>query len=153
MNKANMKIFVISALMVALLSLAACSSATLESAPTATKDQQTDVYVPVVEKGFSESDDLASREVSEAYPDLEPETQTQEVEVIPLHTAYPESELDDDSLVDRENSQEEAIPVTPEEPVQIIKPTPRGDELVATDPSTVILASGKFQLVELFAFW
>jgi len=32
------------------------------------------------------------------------------------------------------------------------KPTPRAG-LVATDPSTVSLASGEIQLVEFFAFW
>jgi hypothetical protein len=31
--------------------------------------------------------------------------------------------------------------------------TPRGDELEATDPETVALASGGLQLVEFFAFW
>ena len=40
-----------------------------------------------------------------------------------------------------------------EEPIQEIKPTPRGNDLVATNPSTVKLASGGLQLVELFAFW
>jgi len=33
------------------------------------------------------------------------------------------------------------------------KPTPRGNDLVATDPATVNLASGQLQLVEMFAFW
>jgi hypothetical protein len=33
-----------------------------------------------------------------------------------------------------------------------VKPTPRAG-LVATDPSTVNLASGEIQLVEFFAFW
>ena len=31
--------------------------------------------------------------------------------------------------------------------------TPRGDALEATDPETVVLASGGLQLVEFFAFW
>ena len=37
-------------------------------------------------------------------------------------------------------------------PTATIPPTPRA-ELVGTDPSTVNLASGDVQLVELFAFW
>lgn len=32
-------------------------------------------------------------------------------------------------------------------------PTSRGDELAATDPTTVNIASGKPQLIEFFAFW
>jgi hypothetical protein len=31
--------------------------------------------------------------------------------------------------------------------------TPRGDALEATDPETIVLASGGLQLVEFFAFW
>lgn len=31
--------------------------------------------------------------------------------------------------------------------------TPRGDQLEATDPNTVTLASGGLQLIEFFAFW
>jgi predicted small secreted protein len=46
---------------------------------------------------------------------------------------------------------------TESEPIQsaeasVEKPTPRVG-LVATDPSTVSLASGEIQLVEFFAFW
>ena len=153
MNKANIKILVISVLMVVLVSLAACSSAAPESAPTATKEQQSDVYVPVVEQDLTESDDLTSGEVSEAYPDIKPETQNQEIEVMPLNTAYPEPELDEVSVVEKENFQDVDNPEPPKEPVQVIKPTPRGNELVATNPATINLASGKLQLVELFAFW
>jgi hypothetical protein len=35
---------------------------------------------------------------------------------------------------------------------QTVAPTPRAD-LYATDPASVTLASGKVQLVELFAYW
>lgn len=38
-----------------------------------------------------------------------------------------------------------------EEPVAVA--TSRGPQLVATDPSTVNLASGEPQLIEFFAFW
>ncbi|MFN2237726.1 MAG: hypothetical protein ACK2U1_26130 [Anaerolineales bacterium] len=148
-----MKIFILSTLMIALLSLAACSSVTIENTPIATRDQQTDVYIPVVGKDVSENDELVSDEESEAYPDLEPETQYQEIEVVPHDSAYPDPESDQVSIDENENSQEEANPLPLEEPIEVIKPTPRGNELVATDPSTINLASGQLQLVELFAFW
>ncbi len=38
-----------------------------------------------------------------------------------------------------------------EEPAVVV--TPRGNDLEATDPSTVNLASGEPQLIEFFAFW
>jgi hypothetical protein len=153
MNKPNMKIIIIAALMIALFTLAACSSAEIENAPTATKDQQSDVYVPIIEKDVSESDEYASEEVSDAYPELEPETENQEVEALPQNTAVADSQSDEVPMVEGGDSQEERYPVTQEEPTQVIKPTPRGNKLVATNPSTVKLDSGKLQLVELFAFW
>jgi hypothetical protein len=153
MHKSNMKIFVISALMIALFSLAACSSATIENAPTATKVQQSEVYVPVIEKDVSKSDEYVSEEVSEAYPELESETENQEFEALPQNTAVADPESDEVLMMENEDSQEEAQPLPQEEPTQVIKPTPRGNELIATNPSTVILDSGKLQLVELFAFW
>ena len=139
--------------MVALFFLAACSSTASESAPIVTKGQQSDVYVPVVEKDVSESDKTVSGEVTEDYPDLRPENQNQEVKDFPDKTAYPDPESDQVSMVEGEDFQEDAYPVPQEEPTQVIKPTPRGKELVATNPSAVILDSGKIQLVELFAFW
>jgi len=39
-----------------------------------------------------------------------------------------------------------------EEPIVVI-PTSRGNELEATDPTTVNIASGEPQLIEFFAFW
>lgn len=47
--------------------------------------------------------------------------------------------------------EEDAIEVEPVE-TQVVLPTPRA-ELYATDPSSVSLASGDFQFVELFAYW
>jgi hypothetical protein len=41
---------------------------------------------------------------------------------------------------------------TEESPTEVVVPTPRS-EMAGTDPSTVNLASGKLQLVEIFAFW
>jgi hypothetical protein len=153
MKKSITKILVTSALMIALFSLASCSFAITESTPTTSKEQQSDVYVPVIEKEVSESEELVSGETSEAYPDLEPDTQNQEIEVLPQHAVDPDPVSDDVSMVGGEDFQEEANPLPQEEPTQVIKPTPRGNELVATNPSTVNLDSGKLQLVELFAFW
>jgi hypothetical protein len=44
---------------------------------------------------------------------------------------------------------ETEVPV--EEPVAVA--TSRGNDLHATDPATVNIASGKPQLIEFFAFW
>ena len=41
----------------------------------------------------------------------------------------------------------------PAEEVVVALPTSRGNELEATDPSTVNIASGGPQLIEFFAFW
>ena len=45
-----------------------------------------------------------------------------------------------------------ALPTEKPEEAAPAQPAPR-TELVATDPATVSLASGKVQLVEFFAFW
>lgn len=47
------------------------------------------------------------------------------------------------------------IPVETEPPTEevVIQPTSRGDELEATDPTTVNIANGEPQLIEFFAFW
>jgi hypothetical protein len=148
-----MKIFVISSMMITLFSLTACSSTVSESNLIAPNDHHTDFYVPVNDKDVSESDQIVEDEFSEAYPNLEPEYQNQEVDVLLQNTAYPEPESDEVPVVEGEDSQKEAYPVPQEEPTQVIKPTPRGNYLVATNPSTINLSSGKLQLVELFAFW
>jgi len=41
----------------------------------------------------------------------------------------------------------------PTEEVVVALPTSRGNELEATDPLTVNIASGEPQLIEFFAFW
>jgi hypothetical protein len=46
----------------------------------------------------------------------------------------------------------EVSPAPVNEPPPPVKPTPRA-QLAATDPSQVVLAAGKPQLVEFFAFW
>ena len=46
-------------------------------------------------------------------------------------------------------------PVETEPPTEeiVVQPTSRGDELEATDPTTVNIANGEPQLIEFFAFW
>ncbi len=46
-----------------------------------------------------------------------------------------------------------AVISEPTEAMVVALPTSRGEELHATDPETVNLASGKPQLIEFFAFW
>jgi len=41
----------------------------------------------------------------------------------------------------------------PTEEIIVALPTSRGNELEATDPATVNIASGEPQLIEFFAFW
>ena len=68
---------------------------------------------------------------------------------------YPDSSVDEVTAAEVEDaypsSDATAENVEGEEPAP--KPTPRGDALEATDPTTVSLASGQYQLIELFAFW
>jgi len=62
----------------------------------------------------------------------------------------PESAVTTDTQMNAvEENEPEPIEATEE---STEKPTPRSG-LVATDPSTVTLASGEIQLVEFFAFW
>lgn len=98
-----------------------------EKAPETSGNQQIEVMIPIVESSKKEN-----YEAKNAYPDTEQETQESE---------------------SQESQQIESEPKPTEESVQAINPTPRGKDLVATDPSTVNLASGSLQLVELFAFW
>lgn len=98
-----------------------------ENTPEITEEQQIEVMIPMIESGGKEY-----YEDENAYPD-------------------PEQELQDSSGPEPEQSKSDAEAT--EEPTQVIKPTPRGNKLVATDPSTVNLASGSLQLVEMFAFW
>jgi hypothetical protein len=48
-----------------------------------------------------------------------------------------------------------AVPVETEPPAEevVVQPTSRGNELEATDPTTVNIVSGEPQLIEFFAFW
>lgn len=144
-------LFIFVVLMIASLSLTACTSTTQESSPDNIEDQQTEITIPAVESDIVERGETES--VEEAYPDTEQVTQNQDINGFNQNEAYPKPEVDIASQMDSEDTQKEANPAPQEEPIQEIKPTPRGNELVASNPATVNLASGQLQLVELFAFW
>jgi hypothetical protein len=156
------RFFVFALLVIAVISLTACDSATPENTPTITPNttndqqntekQQDPTLTPIVESG--EDKELIEKD-EVAYPDTEQENQdltstaSNPVEPYP----YPEPEIIISSQEENDSSIGDAYPDPNEEPGQEIIPTPRGNELVATDPSSIKLASGKPQLVELFAFW
>ena len=131
----NRKHFLIIGLLLTIsLGLIACSGSNTDQPKTdAETTPENQVVLPIIDSSNPAEDPYpASEEAAqpEAYP--EPETQTD---------AYPATEA---------QAQNEPYPA-PEETA--VKPTPRGNDLVATDPATVSLASGKIQLVEMFAFW
>jgi hypothetical protein len=133
------RIFWITALLAILaLVIIACNPATPESPPAEEAEYQSNL--PAVEN-------LQEDDESEAYP--EPQEQTQLEAAAADKEAYPATEILPG--VGQAAGSEEAYPV-PEEPVEAPAPI-RRDQLEATDPATVALASGKIQLVELFAFW
>lgn len=150
-KKFRFKLLIFFVLMSASLSLTACTSTTQESSPDNIEDQQTEITIPIVESDVVERGETEAEK--EAYPDTEQETQNQDINGVKQDKAYPEPEVDIASQMDSEDTQKEAYPDPQEEPIQEIQPTPRGNELVASNPSTVNLASGQLQLVELFAFW
>ena len=117
------------------LVLVACNPATPDPPPTTEAEYQTNL--PAV-------DNLQEETETEAYPKPQEQAQTEAEEAYPA----PEKIL---PSVGQATGAEEAYPV-PEEPVEAPAPI-RRDQLEATDPATVALASGKVQLVELFAFW
>ena len=148
--------FIFIVLIIASFSLAACASTTSEAIPDEADDQQaqttTEVMLPVLDKSGQESGELEVED--QAYPEPEPEGQDSAIADIAEAAAYPEPEMEEAAQANDESSpKDEAYPAPQEQPVQEIKPTPRGNELVATNPSTFKLASGQLQLVELFAFW
>ncbi len=78
-------------------------------------------------------------------PEVAPAETTQE-EAPPVPAAT-EAEAPAAAPTEAEAPAEESA----EEPVAVA--TPRGNDLHATDPGTVNVASGKPQLIEFFAFW
>ena len=121
-------------MMIVSLSLTACAAAataTQENSTETTEDPQTKIFIPAVESDSEENVDTGAED--QAYPGTDQENQNADISESPQSEAAPESEM--------------------ETQTQELKPTPRGNELVATNPTTVNLASGQLQLVELFAFW
>ena len=75
-------------------------------------------------------------------------------ESVPTPTSMPataEQETDDTPVPTQEQSAAQEPEPQIDEPAEV-KPTPKSG-LVATDPTTVNLASGEPKLVEFFAFW
>ena len=151
-------LFLLFMLLFASLSLAACSGIAPESVSEAAEDQQTEVMIPVIQSDPEEEIEDVSDDQAYPYPYPDPQIAEYaypgpEIETSPLGEAYPAPELETQGQSDAADTQVDPYPAPQEEPTQEIKPTPRGSQLVATDPSLVKLASGQLQLVELFAFW
>ncbi|MFC1997019.1 hypothetical protein ACFLXI_05355 [Chloroflexota bacterium] len=155
MKKFPIKYLIFTVLLLASLSLNACNSVTTVNPPEdvqdISEDPQTEVMLPVVESGIEENDETTADE--KAYPTVEEETQNSDLAEINQDEPYPIPEIETPAQDDPVIEKEETSPTPQEEPLQELAPTPRGNELVATNPVRVKLASGQPQLVELFAFW
>ena len=137
------KLFAVGILLLFTVLLVACDQSGNQS-------QQLPAQPEQLEQSSQEDAQPAADEVVDQ-PEMEIDTELQE--------PYPDNAEDEGMSESSDAPVEEAYPApaekteVEEDAEQTPKPTPRGDELVATDPSTVSLASGEFQLVELFAFW
>jgi hypothetical protein len=142
--KYSRQLFVILFLLVSITLLVACTSDTQENVPADIEAKQTEIVLPIVE---ADNGDVSESVVEDqAYPDTELDSES-------ANPAYPEPESVIQPTLEEQNVQDEDEPIEEVEPTQEPKPTSRGNQLVATDPSTVNLSSGNVQLVELFAFW
>ena len=72
-------------------------------------------------------------------------------QAVPTATATLQAANKDMTEVTNEPAAEANLEGT-SQPAQVVIPTSRGLNLIATDPSTVKLAAGKLQLVEFFRF-
>ncbi len=114
------------------------------------EQQQNEVYLPSTGSdpaSDTETEPIVNQDPQPeegAYPESEQEVQDSNVADVPQGEAYPEPEQD---------SVQEPTSTPEVEPTQGPKPTSRGAELHASSPARFSLASGKVQLVELFAFW
>ena len=142
-NKKSLRwILVLAFLLTATLILSACNPSTPKNVQENGDEQKNEVYLPAAG--------------SESNTETEAETESEEV-------AYPDSKQDGENTAAQEAepypaSEEETAEEMPDptlviEPTKGPQPTSRGNELFATNPSSVSLASGQVQLVELFAFW
>jgi hypothetical protein len=107
-----------------------------------------------VENGHQQSDpapqgqteaDVGVATVAEV-PTMTPTLAVQEVDPTATNTPTEIPQLVDESLLEEP---EQAAPAEAAAP----GPPNHGNQLVATDPTTISLASGDVQLVEMFAFW
>jgi hypothetical protein len=125
-----------SALIISLF-LVACSGAS--SPQTETNEgssQENQVVLPAVEVNSPVENATVSETEGDTYPAPEEKAAADSYPA-------PEGSTQDETASAAYPAPEEKSP----------QPTPRGNDLVATDPSTVSLASGQLQLVEMFAFW
>jgi len=135
------------ALIIALI-LVACKGTTNQQ-PEASVDTN-QVLLPVVEVR-SPSDSEAPPEVEEdPYPTSDEKRGT---DSYPAPEGQAELELDSEPIPEPTTQDDMAREAYPKSEEIAQKPTPRGHDLIATDPGTVNLASGQLQLVEMFAFW
>jgi len=134
-------------LLTATLLISACNTTPVEKVDETSNDQQSEVYLPSTGSEAETKPEVKDEpEDVVAYPDSEQEKQNPEVADASQAEAYPEPK--------EEATATQELTSTPKvEPTQEPQPTSRGNELHAADPNTVNLASGKLQLVEMFAFW
>jgi len=90
--------------------------------------------------------EMAAYSEESAAPEPEVQTETKTGEAENLMAAPAETPTESPPPVAAEP--QEAAPVA-----EVAPPPHRGADLVSTNPSTVSLASGKLQLIELFAYW
>ena len=130
-----------------MLTFTACSPPAAQEAPEAADDQQNEVYLPSTGSEVNTKDEGEAEAESEeaAYPASEQEMPASEPADVSQTEAYPEPV--------QEVAAADPYPEPEAEPASGPQPTPRGDELYASNPSNFSLASGQVQLVEMFAFW
>ena len=154
--------FIFTVLLVTSLSLISCNTGTPQSAPDQVEVEQAEaaneVTLPII--AAEPEEDAETEAQDQASQDAEQDTQNTEFANSPQDEAASDSQQENQAQDDADSHQEEIGSTSAEaesspqdEVAQEPVPTPRGDELVATNPATVKLASGGLQLVELFTFW
>jgi cytoskeletal protein RodZ len=140
---------ILGSMLILSLFLVACNG-TIKQQPTVNENtsQENQVLLPAVEANSSTENETPTEVVEDPYPTPEEKTEADS-------QPSPEKQPEIDSHPAPEPTMQEDIASEsyPEPKETAPKPTPRGHDLVATDPNTVNLASGQLQLVEMFAFW
>lgn len=127
------------------LIFSACNTSAPQNGQETEKEQQSEVFLPSTGSDTNTETEVETKPEEAAYPSSEQDTQNSEMAEASANEAYPDPKVEEATAV--------PTSVPDVEPTKGPQPTARGDALVATDPATVSLASGKVQLVELFAFW